>query len=70
MRYFPIFADLRGRRVLVVGGGDVAERKIRLLIASEARVTVLAPRLTAWLEQQLADSEATWKIVLSMRSRT
>jgi uroporphyrin-III C-methyltransferase/precorrin-2 dehydrogenase/sirohydrochlorin ferrochelatase len=28
MRYFPIFADLRGRLVLVVGGGEVAERKV------------------------------------------
>jgi uroporphyrin-III C-methyltransferase/precorrin-2 dehydrogenase/sirohydrochlorin ferrochelatase len=59
MRYFPIFADLRGRRVLVVGGGDVAERKVRLLLASEARVTVLTPRLTPWLEQQAAGARLT-----------
>ena len=55
MRYFPIFADLRGRRVLVVGGGEVAARKVRLLLSADARVTVLAPQLTPWLEQQ-ADS--------------
>jgi len=54
MRYFPIFADLRGRRVLVVGGGEVAERKVRLLVSAGARVTVLAPQLTPWLEQQAA----------------
>jgi uroporphyrin-III C-methyltransferase/precorrin-2 dehydrogenase/sirohydrochlorin ferrochelatase len=42
MRYFPLFADLEGRRVLVVGGGEVAERKIRLLVATGARVDVVA----------------------------
>ena len=45
MRYFPLFLDLRGRPVLVAGGGAVAERKVKLLLASGARVTVVAPEL-------------------------
>jgi len=49
MRYFPLFADLQGRRVLVVGGGAVAERKVRLLLEAGARVTLVAPVVTDWL---------------------
>jgi uroporphyrin-III C-methyltransferase/precorrin-2 dehydrogenase/sirohydrochlorin ferrochelatase len=49
MRYFPLFADLQGRRVLVVGGGAVAERKVRLLLEAGASVTLVAPAATDWL---------------------
>jgi len=49
MRYFPLFADLQGQRVLVVGGGEVAERKVRLLLEAGARVELVARDLTEWL---------------------
>jgi len=42
---FPLFADLRGRRVVVVGGGSVARRKLDPLLAAGARVRVVAPAL-------------------------
>jgi uroporphyrin-III C-methyltransferase/precorrin-2 dehydrogenase/sirohydrochlorin ferrochelatase len=42
---FPLFADLRGRVVLVVGGGAVAARKVEPLLAAGARVRVGAPKL-------------------------
>ena len=45
MRYFPIFVDLKDRRVVVVGGGEEATRKIRLLLKTEATIEVIAPEL-------------------------
>lgn len=51
----PLFADLRDRAVLVVGGGTVARRKIGMLLEAGARVavaaTTLEPALRAWIEQ-------------------
>ncbi len=45
MRYFPIFFDLKDRPVVVVGGGEEALRKVRLLLKTEARIAVIAPAL-------------------------
>jgi precorrin-2 dehydrogenase / sirohydrochlorin ferrochelatase len=46
-RLYPISLDLRGQRTLVVGGGAVAGRKVAALLSAGARVTVVAPRLSA-----------------------
>ena len=54
MKYFPLFADLRGRRVLVVGGGEVGERKVRLLVEAGAHVELVAPEVTAALAAAVA----------------
>jgi uroporphyrin-III C-methyltransferase/precorrin-2 dehydrogenase/sirohydrochlorin ferrochelatase len=45
MRYFPIFVDLKDRKVVVVGGGEEALRKVRLLLKTKARILVVAPLL-------------------------
>jgi precorrin-2 dehydrogenase / sirohydrochlorin ferrochelatase len=52
--YFPAFLDLRGRRCLVVGGGQVGERKVRDLLAAGADVTVVSPALTSGLSELVA----------------
>jgi siroheme synthase-like protein len=49
MNVFPLFFNLTGKVVVVVGGGTVAERKVRLLLRAGARVTVVAPEQTPWL---------------------
>ena len=53
-RLFPLFADLRGRRVLVVGGGAVAARKIEALHDTGALVRVGAPVLEPAVAAQVA----------------
>jgi uroporphyrin-III C-methyltransferase/precorrin-2 dehydrogenase/sirohydrochlorin ferrochelatase len=45
MNFFPVFLALNGRRCLVVGGGDVALRKVSLLLKAEAKVTLIAPEI-------------------------
>ena len=54
MQHFPIFVALAGRRVLLSGGGDAALAKLRLLMKTEAHLTVFspspAPEIVAWAE--------------------
>ena len=48
--YYPLFLDLRGKPVLVIGAGKVALRKTRGLVEAGASVTVVAPRWEAGFE--------------------
>ncbi|GHB99600.1 siroheme synthase [Thermomonas carbonis] len=50
MPLFPLFADLHGREVLVVGGGEVATRKIQALLRAGARVLIYARELAPALQ--------------------
>ncbi len=43
MRYFPIFLDLDKQSVLIVGGGETALQKLRLLVKTQAHIFVVAP---------------------------
>ncbi|MDP8948413.1 MAG: bifunctional precorrin-2 dehydrogenase/sirohydrochlorin ferrochelatase [Actinomycetota bacterium] len=47
---YPIFLDLSDRRCVVIGGGEVANRKARKLLQARARVVVISPELGAELE--------------------
>ncbi|MGH1371577.1 MAG: siroheme synthase CysG [Cellvibrionaceae bacterium] len=50
MNYFPLFIRLRDRRCLVVGGGQVAFRKINWLVKAGAKITVMATEINAGLQ--------------------
>lgn len=45
MAKYPIFLELDSRRVVVIGGGTVAVRKVQTLLAAGARVVVVAERI-------------------------
>jgi len=51
MPYYPIFVDLRDQDVVVVGGGEVAERKIKNLLTQGCRIFISSPRLTPYLKE-------------------
>lgn len=51
MSYYPIFVDLEGEKVIVVGGGGVAQRKIETLLKHRAVVHVISRELTPVLNR-------------------
>ncbi|MQW75122.1 uroporphyrinogen-III C-methyltransferase [Nocardioides sp. dk4132] len=57
---YPSGLILTGRRVLVVGGGHVAQRRIPALIAAGADVHVVSPAITPAIEGLVGSGEVTW----------
>jgi precorrin-2 dehydrogenase / sirohydrochlorin ferrochelatase len=53
--YYPIFLDVKGRKCVVVGGGQVALRKVEALLESGAVVTVVSPVIGAGLRDLAAN---------------
>ena len=51
MRYYPIFLDIKRKPCVVIGGGNVAERKVLSLLDAGARVLVISPELTPALKK-------------------
>jgi siroheme synthase-like protein len=53
--YYPLYLDVQGKKCLLVGGGNIALRKVSTLLACGAVVTVVSPRICAGLSK-LADA--------------
>jgi precorrin-2 dehydrogenase / sirohydrochlorin ferrochelatase len=60
MKYYPISLNLKGRRVLVVGAGDVALQKLGRLLACQARVHVVAPAAIPKIQKLARDARIRW----------
>jgi siroheme synthase-like protein len=57
---YPLFVKLEGRRVLVVGAGAVAERKIATLLDARARVHVVSPEAMPQVQQLASTGALDW----------
>lgn len=57
---YPSGLRLAGRKVVVVGGGQVAQRRIPALIAAGAQVLVVSPEITPAIEGLVGSDEVTW----------
>ncbi|MGH9435872.1 MAG: NAD(P)-dependent oxidoreductase, partial [Terriglobia bacterium] len=60
-RLYPLFADLDARCILVVGGGAVAERKVRALADTGAHIHLVAPEATPRLQALAEAGKITWR---------
>jgi uroporphyrinogen-III C-methyltransferase (EC 2.1.1.107) len=59
--YLPLFAELKERPVLVVGGGEIAARKITFLLRAQAKVQVVAVTLSPALLEQVERQHISWR---------
>ncbi|MBU2994775.1 siroheme synthase CysG [Octadecabacter sp. 1_MG-2023] len=60
MKTFPMFLQMQGRRVIIAGGGEQAAQKCRLILKTEAAITVLAPSLDPELADLLGQGRIEW----------
>ena len=55
MESFPIFINLKKKPVTVIGGGDIALRKVRLLIKADPKITVISRQICKDLKELLIE---------------
>lgn len=58
--YYPITLHLKGKKVVVVGGGVVATRKVRTLLGTQAEITVISPVITSEMTKWVNSEQICW----------
>lgn len=58
--YFPMFVDLRGKKCVVIGAGEIAAGKVGGLARCGAEITVVSPRAVPYVEEAARAGELTW----------
>jgi precorrin-2 dehydrogenase/sirohydrochlorin ferrochelatase len=60
MAAFPLFINLKGKRCVIIGGGIVAERKIKVLLGFEPELVVISPTATEAIKQLQSQGVITY----------
>lgn len=60
-RLYGVFLSLAGKRVVVIGGGVVAQRKVEGLLTVGAAVEVISPEATEWLAERSRQGRLVWR---------
>ncbi|PTI90266.1 NAD(P)-binding protein [Mammaliicoccus vitulinus] len=60
MAYVPLNIDLTNKQIKVIGGGKIAERRVKALLDSDATIHVISPDLTGNLYQLYLDEKIIW----------
>ena len=61
MAYFPLFINLEGMNVVVIGGGKVASRRVHTLLQFGCRILVIAPEICEEMRGLITDARVTWQ---------
>ncbi|MEH7334076.1 NAD(P)-binding protein [Neobacillus drentensis] len=59
--FYPIILRLEGKKVVVVGGGKVAERKVNGLLGTGADVSVISPEVTETIQKLADEGKIVWQ---------
>ncbi|WP_019029589.1 siroheme synthase [Colwellia piezophila] len=60
MKYFPVFLDGSKINAMVVGGGDVAARKIELLLKTTTKITIMSASVTEGVARLINENQLSW----------
>ena len=59
-RYYPVFIDVKRRRCVVIGGGNIGQEKVEKLIDCDADVVVISPQVNAPVRERADAGALTW----------
>jgi len=61
MDYYPIQLNLKGKQVIIIGGGKIAERKLTGLLDTGAQITIVSPEITDRIREYCQSRKVIWK---------